>query len=179
MVGRVKAAEEVAPSIRTLTAATTEDVENWLVELKARKRQNGRAFCNSRQYVMIEKVARRVIREMQAQASDGEIDYGEPLRWCMHGGPGTGKSKAIEIIKEELFEQVLGWDMGVQFQVVALQAVMADLLGGDTIHHALGIPVFKKGECHGEDLQKHRRFQVEFRETESYMKMEAGIKVKT
>ena len=30
----------------------------------------------------------------------------------------------------------------VHFQVVALQAVMAALLGGDTIHHALGIPCF-------------------------------------
>ena len=28
--------------------------------------------------------------------------------------------------------------------MVALQAVMADLLGGDTIHHALNIPVYGK-----------------------------------
>ena len=34
-------------------------------------------------------------------------------------------------------------DMCVQYQVVALQAVMADLLGGDTIHHALGIDPFE------------------------------------
>eukprot|EP00973_Karenia_brevis_P076994 10691785-Karenia_brevis.AAC.1 len=45
--------------------------------------------------------------------------------------------------------------MGVQFQVVALQAVMADLLGGDTIHHALGIPAFRKTDYHSDDLQKH------------------------
>ena len=30
-------------------------------------------------------------------------------------------------------------------QVVAFQAVMAQLIGGDTIHHACGIPVFSKG----------------------------------
>ena len=35
--------------------------------------------------------------------------------------------------------------MGMDFQVVALQAVMAELLQGDTIHHACGIPVRKKG----------------------------------
>ena len=46
--------------------------------------------------------------------------------------------------------------MGINFQVVALQAVMAELLGGDTIHHALGIPCFgKRRECHNDDLQKH------------------------
>ena len=34
------------------------------------------------------------------------------------------------------------FEIGVQFSVVALQAVMAALLEGDTIHHALGIPCF-------------------------------------
>ena len=32
--------------------------------------------------------------------------------------------------------------MGLEFQMVALQAVMAQLLGGDTIHHACGINPF-------------------------------------
>ena len=45
--------------------------------------------------------------------------------------------------------------MGVEFQVVALQAVMADLLGGDTIHHALGIPAFKRGHGATDEFQKH------------------------
>ena len=59
-------------------------------------------------------------------------------RWGLHGGPGTGKSHVIQIIKRELFEQVLQRSIGVDFQIVALQAVMADLLEGDTFHHALG-----------------------------------------
>ena len=64
----------------------------------------------------------------------------------MHGGPGTGKTHVIKLLKEELFGQVLKWNIGVEFQVVAFQAVMADLLGGDTIHHALNISIFgKKG----------------------------------
>ena len=62
----------------------------------------------------------------------------------MHGGPGTGKSHVIKIIKSELFEQVLKWKIVEDFQIVALQAVMADLLGGDTIHHALNLPVYGK-----------------------------------
>ena len=66
----------------------------------------------------------------------------EPLRWAMHGGPGTGKTHVIKILKEELFEKVLKWNTSVEFQIVALQAVMADLLQGDTIHHAFNIPVF-------------------------------------
>ena len=61
-------------------------------------------------------------------------------------GPGTGKSHVIKVVKERLFQGLLKWDVGLQFQIVALQAVMADLLGGDTIHHACGIPAFKNGK---------------------------------
>ena len=60
----------------------------------------------------------------------------------MHGGPGTGKTHVITILKEELYQHVLGWHIGVEFNIVALQLVMADLLQGDTIHHALAIPIF-------------------------------------
>lgn len=34
----------------------------------------------------------------------------------------------------------------MEYNVVALQAVMADLLGGDTIHHTLNIGIFGKLE---------------------------------
>ena len=63
----------------------------------------------------------------------------------MHGGSGTGKTHVIKIIKEELFEKVLKWNIGVNFQIVAFQAVMADLLAGDSIHYVFNIPVF--GKC--------------------------------
>ena len=63
----------------------------------------------------------------------------EPLRWALHGGPGTGKSYTLNLVRKELFEELLGWQQGIHFQVVTLQAVMAEQLDGDTIHHALGL----------------------------------------
>eukprot|EP00959_Pyramimonas_sp_CCMP1952_P236643 4945551-Pyramimonas_sp.AAC.1 len=45
------------------------------------------------------------------------------------------------------------WTIGVNFQITALQAVMAQLLGGDTIHHACGIPAIKRGAEQGEDVK--------------------------
>ena len=39
----------------------------------------------------------------------------EPLRWSMHGGPGAGETHVIKIIKEQLFETLLPWDIGVNF----------------------------------------------------------------
>ena len=57
----------------------------------------------------------------------------------MHGGPGTGKSYVLTRIRQELFEDILGWKHGDEFQVVTLQAVMANDLNGDKIHHAFGL----------------------------------------
>ena len=36
--------------------------------------------------------------------------------------------------------QVSKWDIGETVQTVALQLVMADLLSGDTTHHASNVP---------------------------------------
>lgn len=61
-------------------------------------------------------------------------DFGkeDPLRWVLHGGPGTGKSYALNLIRKGLFEEALGWQQGVEYQVVTFQAVMAEALAGDT-----------------------------------------------
>ena len=60
----------------------------------------------------------------------------EPIRWLIHGSPGTGKTKyVVQKTKEEVYQRVLKWDVGVNYQIVALQAVMAELSGGDTIHY--------------------------------------------
>ena len=105
-----------------------------------------------KQYEAVALVAERVKQELKA-AADLKEDFGEPLRWLFHGGPGAGKSHVTKIIKE-FFVDVLHQDMGVHFQVVAFQAVMADLLGGDTIHHACGIPVMERAAA-GADHQRH------------------------
>ena len=60
-----------------------------------------------------------MVNELEGERNT-TVDAGEPLRWLLHGGPGTGKSRVIQILKQGLFEGVLGWDMGVRFQVVAL-----------------------------------------------------------
>ena len=77
--------------------------------------------------------------ELKETSQDAPVT--DPLLWLLHGGPGTGKSEVIKWIKE-LFQDVCGWQMGLEFQMVALQAVMAQELGGDTLHHACGINPF-------------------------------------
>ena len=65
------------------------------------------------------------------------------LLWLLHGGPGTGKSHVIKTLQKDFFENVLQWQAGLDFKVVALQAVNAEALDGDTIHHALGLQPFQ------------------------------------
>ncbi len=43
-----------------------------------------------------------------------------------------------------LKKTLLHWNIGVHVQIVALQAVMEELLGWDTIYHACGVPTFRR-----------------------------------
>ena len=112
------------------------DAERWLSDVATR--------CNAEQLSFLKHVVQRVACEERNVSVHGGPtgDEDEPLRWVLHGGPGAGKSYALKLLKTELFERVLGWKRGVEFEVVALQASMADALDGDTIHHALSLSVF-------------------------------------
>eukprot|EP00438_Fugacium_kawagutii_P012955 Skav231714 [mRNA] locus=scaffold1306:362022:371836:+ [translate_table: standard] len=97
-------------------------------------------YCNRKQQAFCEKIGARVLEELLEQnRSTSGSPPSTPLRWVLHGGPGTGKSHVINLLRKELFEQVLGWEHSVHFQIVSFQAVMANLLDGDTIHHAFGL----------------------------------------
>ncbi len=146
-------AHERAAAVTSRRQATAEDVADWLRALRGRVREDGSAWVNEKQFECVRRVAERVQQELRLQghvrkrgrSADDEDLSSEPLRWILHGGPGTGKSHVVrDVIIKELLEGVLQWTAGLDFQAVALQAVMADLLQGDTIHHACGIPVQKR-----------------------------------
>ena len=102
---------------------------------------------NDSQFAIVKLVAERISQEMPALATDDYTTFPEPLRWSMHGGPGTGQTHVIHITKESLFEEVSKSDVGVNCLIVALQAVMADFFSGDTIHHALSIRIWGKKDA--------------------------------
>ena len=110
-------------------------VHGWVASLA-----NGAA--NAEQQEFCRKVADQIVAEMDGErtfATPAQPVAVKPLRWVLHGGPGTGKSHVLKLLRQGLFEKVLGWTHGVHFQVATFQAVMADLVGGDTIHHAFGL----------------------------------------
>ena len=105
--------------------------------MKDRDEEN-RLSCNTEQKQIIRKVSDKVIQQSEVD-SDRRRSQGEQFLWMLHGGPGTGKSHVIKILKEELFEKRMGWQCGMDFQMAAFQAVNADQINGDTLHHALGL----------------------------------------
>ena len=85
-----------------------------------------------KQFEVIGRVAERICAEMEDQAA-----LTEPLLWCMHGGPGVGKSHVLKGVKD--LRQFVGYQNNVHYVMTALQAVMAEQLEGDTLHHATGL----------------------------------------
>ena len=141
--GLVTVDEKTLPQVYAYASCTKYDIRRSLRNIRMRE-VDGRRVLNKEQLQVVKLVATRVCDEMWVVAKGDYSKLGEPLRWCMHGGPGTGMTHVIKILKDELFGEIFKWKMGAEFQIVAFQAVMADLLGGDTVHHALNIGVFGK-----------------------------------
>ena len=96
------------------------------------------------QQAILERVARRVLREFRERHSPPEVESEvaagtspeapeEPMLALVHGHPGTGKSKVLRWLRR-LFTEALGWRHGEQFLCVAFQNRMAAAIGGKTIH---------------------------------------------
>ena len=112
------------------SSSRAEKVSAWLAGVAQRQDPSGKAFLNREQLDFVRTVAARVTEE----ENTGEA---ENLR---HRSP----AEPLRLIRTELFDGVLEWQQGRQYKVVALQAVMAEQLEGDAIHHAVGLN--KRGE---------------------------------
>ena len=66
----------------------------------------------------------------------------------------------IKLLKEELFEKECGWISGLDFQIGAFQAVNADSIDGDTLHHALGLHPFIGTEDKEKSIGKQKLLQA-------------------
>ena len=83
-------------------------------------------MLNVLQYEMAAHVSQRVFEDTRAIADDN-VERVQPFRW--------------KNINEDIFQHLLKLGIGVEFQNVILCAVMADILSGSTIQHALNIGI--------------------------------------
>lgn len=105
-------------------------------EKEEAKNEKGQPAVKAAQLEMLRVVCQRLCDEL-GEVTD-EHRRSDPLMWLLHGCPGTEKSE-VSMMMKELFQKVCGSQMGLEYQMVALRAVMAQLLGGDTIQHASGM----------------------------------------
>ena len=123
-----------------------DQIRAWFVGKRQEKTKSGKPSYKEKQLEVISKVVNRICEEMEDTAH-----VTEPLLWCMHGRPGVGKSHVLKALKE--FVEFVGYQSNVHYVMTALQAVMAEQLEGDTLHHATGlvpkqfkkIPKFENG----------------------------------
>ena len=75
--------------------ATQEDVQKWMDELASRRHSDGRSYVNAKQLEAIAKVAHKVMADLPNRQGIMP-EPSRPLRWVLHGGPGTGKTHVIK-----------------------------------------------------------------------------------
>ncbi|MCV6602059.1 MAG: hypothetical protein OIF54_10965, partial [Cohaesibacter sp.] len=102
------------------TTATTCATESRAQKVLAWAESLPKALCNPEQRQFCSIVAARVAAELRGEPN--ALAMNDPLRWVLHGGPGTGKSYTLNLIRKGLFEETLGWQQGVEYQVVTFQA---------------------------------------------------------
>ena len=74
----------------------------WLQALKVQTREDGRRlYVNAAQYEAVAKVAKKVQEELPNRVGAAPAPS-DPLRWVVHGGPGTGKSHVVRDVINDI-----------------------------------------------------------------------------
>jgi hypothetical protein len=107
-------------------------VHRFIEETRKRKKQDCEQYFKSAQLQVLTKVRERVCKGLEEEAH--EEDLSRPRLWLVHGGSGVGESETRKLI-QKLFVDVLHWNIGIDFQIAVLQAVMTVQFGADTLHH--------------------------------------------
>ena len=127
------------PSLAARPPLTAAMLYEWLESRPVRQ------GTNPKQFEFLQLVVDRILVEaglIQKERSVRQTD--DPLVWLLHGPPGTGKSHVLGFLRQ-LFELV-GYTYGLDYEVVAFQAVNAADLKGKTIHSAFGFDRQNQGD---------------------------------
>ena len=110
---------------------TLELIDDWL--------ERARSRVNPAQLKFLQLVADRLKVEFGLFQPEESLrqEAEDPLRYLLHGPPGTGKSHVIKLAQELL--ELVHLKKGIDWQCLAFQATNAADLDGDTVHHALGL----------------------------------------
>ena len=124
-------------------------IEDWLDGTRGR--------VNTKQFDFLQLVANRLMVECRLKDPQDSLreDGAEPLRYMLHGPPGTGKSHVAKFVKQ-LF-RLVGMQEGIDYQFVAFQATNAVDLEGVTMHNAFFLNPFSRAEEKAMTPEKAKR----------------------
>ena len=136
------------PSVKHREPVTVDKLRQWL------ESDHVRRGTNAKQHEFLELVVDRILVEAGLLSPEESVrQTNDPLVWLLHGPPGTGKSHVIGFVRE-LFE-LIGYDYGLDYEIVAFQAVNAADLQGKTIHGAFNFDITASaGKPASEDAAK-------------------------
>lgn len=104
-----------APPSEERQRVSAASIQAWLEETRPK--------VNREQFRFLALVVDRILVELGLRAPEASVRDAsgeEPLRYLLHGPPGTGKSHVLKFV-EELFEMI-GYKKGLDWQLVAFQA---------------------------------------------------------
>lgn len=127
-----QAAREVPAAAKSKEAVLLEEAMEWV------GRNTG--HLNEQQRLVMQKHVDRAVEEAREERCL-EKSAARPLMLLVHGGPGTGKSAIIFALKK-FYVEVLKFEVGHELLIASLQASVAAMLGGETLHHVAGINPF-------------------------------------
>ena len=121
------------PTANAMRGITEAVVRRWLNSVEVRD------GLNAEQHEFMNLVVERVLVEYSLVDPHNTVRQSrEPLVWLLHGRPGTGKSHVLKYLRK-LFQDLLGYVQGIDFEVTAFQATNAADIEGQTIHSACGL----------------------------------------
>ena len=131
--------------VRSSSEKPTDEQEAFLLRIEKRCRQEQKEFAKHQATLQQEATRTAANKKKSAQKKrrrqkKDAANISEPLRTCLFGLPGAGKSTCLKLLRS-YFTEVLGWEDGAEFQYLASQNTMASLIGGLTLHHWSTIPV--------------------------------------
>ena len=111
-------------------------VQDWLKQLKKLPEPP-----TAEHMAFLQRVVQRCRKEQQSlKDSRCQVFDEEPVRDCLLGIPGAGKSSCIKLLRR-FFEECLNWEDGIQLKFLATQNTMAALIGGKAVRSWATIPV--------------------------------------
>ena len=85
-------------------------------------------------------INRCAVEQRELHTAIPPMQTSEPMQACLLAPPGTGKTQCFLWIID-LFENINGWSMVVQFQMTASQNTMAAAIQGSTDHSWGEVPI--------------------------------------